>query len=267
MSSSLCSSDFQYEAANEFFQSMDLVIDAVNAAGLNITAQYSTPSLYTYARHAEQLTWRVKTDDFFPYGISDHAYRTGFYTSRPALKRYVRVLSHVLQAARQLEVFTSADGSATRALWEALVSITSPSLPSVPQPPPCPGTDGCSVVSREWPNTMTLLVVRSVNMWRTTTRTCSPRAPHPPTAPRPPPSANSSPFLAARLLASPLALSSTSPSVRPPSPPLCRPSSCTTRSRVTCRPPSDCRPTRPPCSCGMRRGRRWERGSSMWCGR
>ena len=43
-----------------------------------------------------------------------------FYTSRPALKRYVRVLSHWLQAARQLEVFTNGDGSATRSLWEAM---------------------------------------------------------------------------------------------------------------------------------------------------
>ena len=97
-----------------------MLIDAVNAAQSAVVAQYSTPSLYTYARNRENLTWSVKTDDFFPYGISAHAYRTGFYTSRPALKRHVRVMSHLLQAARQLEVIAEGDGSGTRKLWEAM---------------------------------------------------------------------------------------------------------------------------------------------------
>ena len=102
-----------------------MLIDAVNNASsanvaVPIRAVYSTPSLYTYARNAENLTWSLKTDDFFPYGISAHAYRTGFYTSRPALKRYVRVLSHDLQVARQLEALTGGDGAGTRALWEAM---------------------------------------------------------------------------------------------------------------------------------------------------
>ena len=114
-------SDFQYEAANEWFQSLDLLIDAVNSLpNSTVRAMYSTPSLYTYARYAEGLTWQVKHDDFFPYGISANAYRTGFYTSRPALKRYVRELSHQLQVARQLELVSGGDGSDTRALWEAM---------------------------------------------------------------------------------------------------------------------------------------------------
>ena len=114
-------SDFQYEAANEWFQSLDILIEAVNALpNSTVRAMYSTPSIYTYARYAEGLTWQVKKDDFFPYGISANAYRTGFYTSRPALKRYVRVLSQRLQVARQLEVFSGGDGSGTRALWEAM---------------------------------------------------------------------------------------------------------------------------------------------------
>ena len=114
-------SDFQYEAANEWFESLDILIDAVNSLpNSTVRAMYSTPSLYTYARNAEGLTWQVKKDDFFPYGISANAYRTGFYTSRPALKRYVRELSHRLQVARQLEVFSGGDGAATRALWEAM---------------------------------------------------------------------------------------------------------------------------------------------------
>ena len=114
-------SDFQYEAANEWFESLDLLIDAVNVLpNSTVRAMYSTPSLYTYARYKEGLTWQVKKDDFFPYGISANAYRTGFYTSRPALKRYVRELSQRLQVARQLEVVSGGDGSNTRALWEAM---------------------------------------------------------------------------------------------------------------------------------------------------
>ena len=45
---------------------------------------------------------------------------TGYFTSRPGLKGYVRSSSITLQAARQLEVFTGGDGTGTEAAWEAL---------------------------------------------------------------------------------------------------------------------------------------------------
>jgi hypothetical protein len=46
----------------------------------------------------------VKTDDLFPYADGPHAFWTGYFTSRPALKGYVRKASAYLQAARQLNV-------------------------------------------------------------------------------------------------------------------------------------------------------------------
>ena len=45
---------------------------------------------------------------------------TGYFTSRPGLKGYVRSSSITLQAARQLEVFTGGDGTGTEAAWEAI---------------------------------------------------------------------------------------------------------------------------------------------------
>jgi len=111
-------SDFQYENAREWFVNLDALIDAVNADG-RINAFYSTPSAYVKAKKAEKLSWTVKTDDFFPYSDDDHSYWTGYFTSRPSLKRYVRTSSALLHTAQQLEVLGGGDGSATLPLFKA----------------------------------------------------------------------------------------------------------------------------------------------------
>ena len=80
---------------------------------------YSTPSIYLKAKNAEQTAWSVKTDDFFPYADGPDAYWTGYFTSRPALKRYIRLQSAFLQVARHMELFSGGDGSQTEPLWEA----------------------------------------------------------------------------------------------------------------------------------------------------
>ena len=112
-------SDFQYSAAHTYFTNLDKLIKAVNADG-RVKAQYSTPSIYVEAKYAEGLTFTQKTDDIFPYADGPDAYWTGYFTSRAALKRYVRVQSAFLQVARHLELFTGGNGSSTEALWEAL---------------------------------------------------------------------------------------------------------------------------------------------------
>ena len=66
---------------------------------------YSTPSIYLDALHAAGETWSVKTDDFFPYADAPWSYWTGYFTSRPALKGYVRTSNNVLQACKQMETF------------------------------------------------------------------------------------------------------------------------------------------------------------------
>ncbi|KAI3451418.1 hypothetical protein Pfo_008083 [Paulownia fortunei] len=94
--------DFQYQYAESWFKQMDKLIHYVNKDG-RVNALYSTPSIYTDAKHAANESWPLKIDDYFPYADNPNAYWTGFYTSRPALKRYIRLLSGYYLAARQLE--------------------------------------------------------------------------------------------------------------------------------------------------------------------
>jgi lysosomal alpha-mannosidase len=68
---------------------------------------YTTPSCYLYALNKVDRKWTSKTDDFFPYAMYPHKYETGFFTSRPALKRYERYSNNVLQGIRQLNAFSN----------------------------------------------------------------------------------------------------------------------------------------------------------------
>ncbi|KAF3791081.1 Alpha-mannosidase [Nymphaea thermarum] len=79
--------DFKYQYANTWFKQMDKLIHYVNKDG-RVNALYSTPSIYTDAKHAAHRA---------------NAYWTGYFTSRPALKLYVRAMSGYYLAARQLE--------------------------------------------------------------------------------------------------------------------------------------------------------------------
>ncbi|XP_048233937.1 probable alpha-mannosidase At5g13980 isoform X2 [Ricinus communis] len=96
--------DFKFQYAETWFRQMDKLIHYVNMDG-RVNALYSTPSIYTDAKHATNESWPAKTGDFFPYADRANAYWTGYFTSRPALKRYVRMMSGYYLAARQLEFF------------------------------------------------------------------------------------------------------------------------------------------------------------------
>lgn len=113
--------DFRYQYAASWFRQMDKFIHYVNMDG-RVNALYSTPSIYTDAKHAANEQWPLKTGDFFPYADRENAYWTGYFTSRPALKRYVREMSGYFLAARQLEFFKGRDssGPSTDALADAL---------------------------------------------------------------------------------------------------------------------------------------------------
>ncbi|KAG7340186.1 glycosyl hydrolase family 38 protein [Nitzschia inconspicua] len=56
------------------------------------------------------ISWTVKQDDFFPYSDCPHCFWTGYFTSRPALKKLERVSSAFLMAARQMESLLDYDG-------------------------------------------------------------------------------------------------------------------------------------------------------------
>uniref|UniRef100_A0A3Q1GUL4 Alpha-mannosidase n=1 Tax=Acanthochromis polyacanthus TaxID=80966 RepID=A0A3Q1GUL4_9TELE len=100
-------SDFQYENANLWYKNLDKLIRYVNGLqsnGSKVNVLYSTPSCYLQELHRANLTWALKTDDFFPYADSAHDFWTGYFTSRPALKRYERISNSNLQTCNQLEV-------------------------------------------------------------------------------------------------------------------------------------------------------------------
>lgn len=51
----------------------------------------------------KDLSWEVRTDDIFPLGDNDHNYWSGYFTSRPSLKKQVGDLDiPVLQQFCQL---------------------------------------------------------------------------------------------------------------------------------------------------------------------
>ncbi|CAN6713500.1 unnamed protein product [Malus baccata var. baccata] len=114
-------SDFKYQYAHSWFLQMDKFIHYVNQDG-RVNALYSTPSIYTDAKHATNEPWPIKTGDFFPYADKENIYWTGYFTSRPTIKGYVRMMSGYYLAARQLEFFKgmSKSGSKTDSLADAL---------------------------------------------------------------------------------------------------------------------------------------------------
>ncbi|KAK1433974.1 hypothetical protein QVD17_10892 [Tagetes erecta] len=113
--------DFKYQYAESWFRNLDKFIHYVNKDG-RVNALYSTPSIYTDAKYAETNSWPLKENDYFPYASDINAYWTGYFTSRAALKGYVRTLSGYYLAARQLEVMKGRNktGSTTDYLGDAL---------------------------------------------------------------------------------------------------------------------------------------------------
>ncbi|XP_054795120.1 probable alpha-mannosidase At5g13980 isoform X1 [Prosopis cineraria] len=113
--------DFKYQYAQSWFRQLDKLIHYVNKDG-RVNALYSTPSIYTDAKYATNELWPFKTDDFFPYADRVNAYWTGYFTSRPAFKYYVRLMSGYYLAARQLELFKGRvnSGPNTDSLADAL---------------------------------------------------------------------------------------------------------------------------------------------------
>ncbi|XP_006900896.1 PREDICTED: lysosomal alpha-mannosidase [Elephantulus edwardii] len=105
-------SDFQYENANMWFKNLDKLIHLVNsqqqANGSQVHVLYSTPACYLWELNKANLTWSVKQDDFFPYADGSYKFWTGYFSSRPALKRYERLSYNFLQVCNQLEALAGA---------------------------------------------------------------------------------------------------------------------------------------------------------------
>ena len=65
---------------------------------------YSTPRAYIKQINSENNEYQTKTDDFFPYADREHSYWIGYFTSRVAVKGFVRDFGRWLQA---MKIFVS----------------------------------------------------------------------------------------------------------------------------------------------------------------
>jgi alpha-mannosidase len=101
-----CGTDFQYQDADHWYRNLDKLIHYVNLNG-TVNAFYSTPSRYADEKKKFKGRYDVRPDDIFPLADDSHNYWSGYFTSRPALKRQVRFATNLLHAARQLEIVTN----------------------------------------------------------------------------------------------------------------------------------------------------------------
>merc|ERR1719253_964389 len=98
-----CGTDFQYQNADHWYHNLDKIIHYGNLNG-TVNFLYSTPSIYTDWKKKSGQTWEKRYDDVWPLADNAHHYWTGYFTSRPALKKQVRVATHYLDSARQMEI-------------------------------------------------------------------------------------------------------------------------------------------------------------------
>lgn len=115
--------DFAFQNARINFKNMDKLVSYINnnSAAYGMQLKYSTPSRYVEAVNKLGLTWSLKTDDIFPYADRPYAYWTGYFTSRPALKGYVRSRNAFMRAA---DKFISVFGAAVSSSLDALISVS-----------------------------------------------------------------------------------------------------------------------------------------------
>ena len=114
--------DFTYGAAPYWYEQIDRLVRHVNAAeGSRMNVFYSTPAAYMDAKRGNpDMRWPLKRGDFFPYRWTPHQYWTGYFTSRPSLKAFIRRGGEFLRAAKSLAAIVSlqkshADGAVP---WE-----------------------------------------------------------------------------------------------------------------------------------------------------
>jgi hypothetical protein len=70
-------SDFEYAVAHSTFRNLDMLVHYANLDG-RINVMYSSPAEYVAAKRGyTNVSWPLKTDDFFPYADCAHCYWTG----------------------------------------------------------------------------------------------------------------------------------------------------------------------------------------------
>jgi hypothetical protein len=96
--------DFNFQAAASYFKNLKHLIDATNARfdKFGVKMLFSTPTIYLKAVNEQNITWPMKTDDFFPYRDGGNAFWTGYFTSRVSQKGYTRDAGRLFQNIRRL---------------------------------------------------------------------------------------------------------------------------------------------------------------------
>eukprot|EP01112_Ceratiomyxa_fruticulosa_P004317 TRINITY_DN1480_c0_g1_i3.p1 TRINITY_DN1480_c0_g1~~TRINITY_DN1480_c0_g1_i3.p1 ORF type:complete len:1026 (+),score=222.23 TRINITY_DN1480_c0_g1_i3:180-3257(+) len=120
--------DFMFMNANMMFKNMDKMINYImnNFEKYNVNIFYSTPSIYIDAVNKANLSWELKLDDFFPYADCPHCVWSGYFTSRIALKGYVRSRNMLLSSAETLySTWASINkiGGNTTELYDDIVTL------------------------------------------------------------------------------------------------------------------------------------------------
>lgn len=95
--------DFSFTNAKMNFESMDALIETINERyHFNTTVMYSTPGEYIKAIGALNVVFPTRYADMFPYADLPEDYWTGYFSSRPNYKKYVRDGSANLHASNKL---------------------------------------------------------------------------------------------------------------------------------------------------------------------
>lgn len=77
------------------FDNTDKLIKHFNERhSAQIELLYSTPGEYFAASNAEDIEWPVNYDDMFPYADKADTFWTGYFSSRPNSKEFIRRGSH-----------------------------------------------------------------------------------------------------------------------------------------------------------------------------
>ena len=102
---------YRLRNAYMWYKNLDKLIKYVNAADVGLNLFYSTPSCYLKSKHEDftnpetgkshNFLMEEVTDDFFPYADGPHMFWTGYFTSRAALKRYVRESNPILNQCKR----------------------------------------------------------------------------------------------------------------------------------------------------------------------
>lgn len=127
---------YEYDRIEAFYSTPEMYTDFKYQEFMDSRKSSSSNSAnsdndQTYPSKAQELpsmknmNFETKTDDFFPYSDCENCFWTGYFTSRPALKKLERVGSAFLQVARQVQslFITHNDGTTTNTGTETSTTI------------------------------------------------------------------------------------------------------------------------------------------------